>query len=197
MNAFRGATGTGHARLATVCALSACLGASCATTEAASAVRSAMRMADGNQWTTENLNVESEGSYCFGDAAPNCDRYGRLYTWDAAVRVCRTLGSSWRLPTESEWRTLAERHGGLFGGTGGGNASLVAGGGAGFDAMRGGNRTAAGLYERLEAHGFYWTASETRPSQAWFYNFGRASDRPNRHEDGEKQMAVSVRCIST
>ncbi len=30
-------------------------------------------------------------------------------------------------------------------------------------------------YARLEAHGFYWTASESDPGRAWFYNFGQGS----------------------
>ena len=29
------------------------------------------------------------------------------------------------------------------------------------------------IYARLEAHGFYWTASETEPGSACFYNFGK------------------------
>jgi uncharacterized protein (TIGR02145 family) len=49
-------------------------------------------------------------------------------------------------------------------------------------------------YARLDAHGFYWTASETDAANAWLYNFGQARFL-NRHKDGEKQMAISVRCV--
>jgi uncharacterized protein (TIGR02145 family) len=179
----------------------ACMGASCSTgittIEATSAIRSAKRMADGNQWTIENLNVATDQSYCFEDIETNCRRYGRLYTWEAGLRACRSLGGGWRLPTEEEWKTLAKHYGGLYGEPGDENVSLLSGGSAGFNAIRAGNRSESGAYERLDAHGFYWTATETGPAHAWFYNFGRAGPHPNHHEDGEKQSAVSVRCIRT
>jgi uncharacterized protein YcaQ len=46
-------------------------------------------MADGKQWTTANLNLVIAASYCSDDADLNCRRYGRLYTWEAAGRVCQ------------------------------------------------------------------------------------------------------------
>lgn len=46
---------------------------------------------------------------------------------------------------------------------------------------------------RLEAHGLYWTASETSATSAWFYNFGKSG--LSRHRNGSKQMAISVRCV--
>src|SRR5262245_37656103 len=66
------------------------------------------RMADGKQWTTANLNVNTSSSYCYDDAEPNCRRYGRLYTWESAQRGCQSLGDGWRLPTDDEWRQLAK-----------------------------------------------------------------------------------------
>ena len=48
---------------------------------------------------------------------------------------------------------------------------------------------------RLEAHGVYWTASENDPIIAPFYNFGKGSEALYRQPQGQKQMAVSVRCI--
>ena len=30
------------------------------------------RMADGKEWTTTNLNVNVQPSYCYDDAEPNC-----------------------------------------------------------------------------------------------------------------------------
>ena len=44
---------------------------------------SSKRMADGKEWTTANLNANTSSSYCYGDAEPNCRRYGRLYTWES------------------------------------------------------------------------------------------------------------------
>lgn len=158
------------------------------------------QMPDGKQWTTANLKVVTEGSYCYEDAELNCRRYGRLYTWDSAQRGCQALGEGWRLPTNDEWRELAKHHGGLREeANDSGKAAytaLLSGGSSGFNAVLGGGRVSDDeQYARLEAHGFYWTASETGPTSAWFYNFGKGGVSLNRHPDGNKQMALSVRCV--
>jgi uncharacterized protein (TIGR02145 family) len=96
------------------------------------------------------------------------------------------------------WRRLAEHYGGVRedsddSGKAAFNA-LLTGGSSDFNALLGGNRD-GGEYARLEAHGFYWTASETAPASAWFWNFGQGGLSLNHHSDGEKQMALSVRCV--
>jgi len=47
----------------------------------------------------------------------------------------------------------------------------------------------------LEAHGLYWTASDNGSATASFYNFGKGGQALSRHAQGEKQMAISVRCV--
>jgi len=39
----------------------------------------------GNIWMAENLNYEVENSYCYNNSADSCAKYGRLYTWAAAI----------------------------------------------------------------------------------------------------------------
>ena len=155
-------------------------------------------MADGKEWTTANLNVHASPSYCYDDAERNCDRYGRLYTWESAQRACQSLGDGWRLPTDNEWRQLATRYGGVSDDSADkGRAAfteLLSGGTSGFNAVLGGNRS-NGQYARLEAHGFYWTASDNDPRSAPFYNFGQNGRALHRQPEGEKQMAISVRCL--
>ena len=158
------------------------------------------RMADGKQWTTQNLNVNTVPSYCYDDAERNCRQYGRLYTWESARRGCQSLGDGWRLPTDDEWRQMAKRYGGISADSkDGGKAAYEAlsiRGGSGFNAVLGGGRNSDDAkYARLEAHGFYWTASENDPISAPFYNFGKGGLALHRQSDGNKQMAISVRCI--
>jgi uncharacterized protein (TIGR02145 family) len=103
------------------------------------------------------------------------------------------------LPTDDEWRQLAKHHGGV------GNDSpdkgkaaytaLLSGGTSGFNAVLGGNRSIDGKYDRLEAHGVYWTGSENDQITAPFYNFGKGSQGLYRQPQGQKQMAVSARCV--
>jgi uncharacterized protein (TIGR02145 family) len=161
---------------------------------------SSRRMPGGKQWMTDNLSVHTGGSFCYDDAEANCQRYGRLYTWESAQRGCQLLGDGWRLPTHDEWRQLAKHHGGVRDDSDdNGQAAykaLVIGGSSGFNALLGGGRAHDdGRYARLEAHGFYWTASESDSASAWFYNFGKGALALNRHRDGEKQRAFSVRCV--
>jgi uncharacterized protein (TIGR02145 family) len=153
-------------------------------------------MSDGRTWTTTNLRLALTGSYCHGDAASECLRLGRLYTWASAVQACTRLGTGWRLPTDDEWLKLAKAYGGLLGDSEGRAAStdLLAGRPSGFNALLGGNREGGGNYARLDEHGFYWTATESDNGHAWFYNFGRGGGL-NRHRGGDKSMAVSVRCL--
>jgi uncharacterized protein (TIGR02145 family) len=166
--------------------------------DVAATIPSIRRMADGKDWMTANLNVNASPSYCYDDAESNCRRYGRMYTWGSAQQVCQSLGNRWRLPTDDEWRQLAKHYGGISEDSADkGKAAftaLVSGGSSGFNAVLGGNRS-AGQYARLEAHGFYWTASENDSRTAPFYNFGRGGPGVHRQPLGEKDMAISVRCI--
>jgi uncharacterized protein (TIGR02145 family) len=167
--------------------------------KASGSMSSSRRMADGKQWTTHNLDANTMPSYCYEGAELNCRRYGRLYTWESAQRVCQTLGDGWRLPTDEEWRLMAKAYGGVSADSDDrGKAAykaLLAGGSSGFNAVLGGGRGDDGQYARLDAHGFYWTASEIDPASGWYYNFGRGGQALHRQSGGEKQRAFSVRCV--
>ena len=156
-------------------------------------------MPDSRQWITQNLDIDIPGSYCYNDSTENCSKYGRLYTWEAAKEGCKMLGKEWRLPTNNEWEQMAQHYGGVRTDTGqdGKEAykSLIHTGDSQFNILFGGTRDAAGDFSRIEAHGFYWTATESDPAHAWFYNLGKGGQLVNRHEDGEKLSAVSVRCV--
>ena len=180
-------TGAGTTRLA-------------ATNQHASGIAAASkRMPDGTQWTVDNLDLAVDPSFCYDGREENCRRYGRLYTWESAQRACRALGAGWRLPTNDDWARMAKPYGGVRDEAADGGkaafAALVAGGRSGFDAVYGGGRDTTGEYARVEAHGFYWTASETSQTKAWFYNLGKNGQILNRHEDGEKQGALAARCV--
>ena len=156
-------------------------------------------MPDGHTWIGDNLNLALPDSYCHGNMASECERFGRLYTWESAAKACSLLGSGWRLPTDDEWRQMSKRYGGVRGDSeSDGQAAyeaLLKGGVSGFNVVLGGNREPDGAYARIEEHGFYWTATESDKGHAWFYNFGRGGGFLNRHSGGDKSMAVSVRCV--
>ena len=60
-------------------------------------------------WMAENLNFETDSSFCYNDSAEYCAKYGRLYEWSAAMEACP---SGWHLPDTAEWRTLLDAAGG-------------------------------------------------------------------------------------
>jgi len=54
-------------------------------------------------WIAENLNFDASGSRCYDDEFRNCYKYGRLYNWETAKKVCP---AGWHLPTNAEWSEL-------------------------------------------------------------------------------------------
>ena len=156
---------------------------------------------DGNLWITTNLSVYILGSYCYENKSGNCNQYGRLYTYTSAKDVCSLLGNGWRLPTEDEWYRLAAS---FSPGSHDSNEvrknsyqHLVANGGSGFNALLGGGRDLTGNYARINAHGFYWTATETDSDNATFANFASGGKALFLQTEGEKERAFSVRCIKS
>ena len=64
----------------------------------------------GNQvWMAENLNHKIRNSGCYGNKSANCEKYGRLYTWSAASKICP---DGWHLPSKNEYTTLFSSVGG-------------------------------------------------------------------------------------
>lgn len=75
-------------------------------------------------WMAENLNFKTDSSSCYDNEESNCIKYGRLYTWAAAIGkseskcgydyVCSlpsgniqgVCPSGWHLPSDDEWLTL-------------------------------------------------------------------------------------------
>jgi uncharacterized protein (TIGR02145 family) len=65
----------------------------------------------GNQtWMAQNLNYKYAelGPACYDRKESNCEKYGMLYEYYDAIRVCPT---GWHLPTKAEWETLASHVG--------------------------------------------------------------------------------------
>ena len=76
-------------------------------------------------WMADNLNYAADSSWCYKKKSKNCDVYGRLYQWTAAMNVnTRYLNDSagrivnyphqgicpngWHIPADEEWKKLAD-----------------------------------------------------------------------------------------
>jgi uncharacterized protein (TIGR02145 family) len=77
-------------------------------------------------WMEKNLDFSAEGSRCYGNDENNCQKYGRLYDWNTAMKACP---SGWHLPSDNEWTKLKNAGGGSnqYGGYGYGNGFEKAG----------------------------------------------------------------------
>lgn len=116
-------------------------------------------------WIAENLQFDTgTKSRCLEDVPRNCEQFGRLYTWSAAVRACPP---GWRLASESDWRIL-ERYLGMdeddlegreYRGLDEG-AKLRVGGTSGFRALLAGYMRADGTARKLHERAAFWTATE-------------------------------------
>ncbi|GBU22487.1 hypothetical protein R80B4_02396 [Fibrobacteres bacterium R8-0-B4] len=151
----------------------------------------------GRTWLAENLNRETGGSWCYENQSSNCDKYGRLYDWNAAMSACP---SGWRLPKAEDWGSLVAAAGGKD--SAGRKLKSANGwysGGNGtddlrFSALPGGYRGAAGSFYHAGDYGIWWTADEESVKDAWY----RAIDYGKDYVIGayhDKSYGRSVRCV--
>jgi len=153
----------------------------------------------GKVWMSENLNYETDNSWCYGDNPANCLTYGRLYTWDVAMTACP---ADWRLPTREDWDNLVSVAGGSS--AAGGNLKSTSGwiiysgvfstNRHGFSALPGGYRWNDGIFTGIDNTGFWWNATEYSSDGAYYR---AASNRDNRMDENyyPKDYGFSVRCI--
>jgi uncharacterized protein (TIGR02145 family) len=60
-------------------------------------------------WMAQNLNYQTDSSWCYYDDTSYCEKYGRLYDWNAAKAACP---AGYHLPSSQEWDSLAAAAGG-------------------------------------------------------------------------------------
>lgn len=152
---------------------------------------------NGQIWLAENLNFEMEDSWQYMDNPNNGDKYGSLYTWQAAKQACLP---GWRLPTDNDWKALGRTYGGYFDGTNSkiigdprdAYKALIQGGSSRFNALLGGWHNTAGRYGDLGSSGSYWSSTEKDMETAWsyYFNYGELS-----RSNYPKSYGLSCRCI--
>lgn len=159
---------------------------------------------NGLTWFAENLNYDvGAGCRFFDDDPENREKYGRLYTWEAANNACP---KDWRLPSDEEWKALANAYGGYYdemdgkevvGNAKESNENLLEKGSSGFNALFGGmhDDSHGGLYD-LEKIGFYWSATSQSDNSdnALFYSFHNSVKKMYR-SNTLKSSGLSCRCV--
>ena len=152
----------------------------------------------GNQvWMAENSNYETENSYCYDDDPANCEKYGRLYTWDAALNACP---SGWHLPTAEEFATLISNVGGEEGAaimlksTTGWYEDGYGVDKYGFNVLPAGYRSNLGRFDIAGKYAYFWSATEDDEDNAYLLYLRYGSELAYLG-NLIKYDAYSVRCL--
>ena len=177
-------------------------------------------------WMAENLNYKTENSYCYGETASdpkteNCTKYGRLYTWAAAVgksedeclgktscglsgKVRGVCPEGWHLPDTTEWRKLFTAVGGkstagkkLKSQTGWKDNNGTSGNGTdayGFSAFPAGYWSGDGYFNSEGFSAFFWSASEISSYYAYYVSLSYNAELAYLLSNN-KDYANSVRCV--
>jgi uncharacterized protein (TIGR02145 family) len=173
-------------------------------------------------WMKKNMNYATINSWCYDNNNDNCDNYGRLYTWNAALAVCP---SGWHLTGDTEWTQLVDYL--MAQGFPNDNVSNGAGNAlkscrqvgsplgdecntsehprwdshgthhgfdeTGFSAFPGGYRNIDGSFG-IPYNGYWWTWPETSSSNAWYRGIFLSTGDVYRSAIN-KGSGLSVRCL--
>jgi len=169
---------------------------------------------------TNDVYTSDSTSWCNNNDASNCTKYGRLYTWAAAMDSTRTWSfngrgcgygktcsptypvrgicpAGWHLPTRAEFETLFTSVGGKS------SAGTMLKSTSGwtwngsdtysFSALPSGSRFSYGVFSNEVA--YFWSSTEFHSDDAYFmcmnyYDY----DHPELHSS-DKYNGFSVRCL--
>lgn len=174
-------------------------------------------------WMAENLNYETSNSYCYGDAPANCTKYGRLYTWAAAVGrsedecgyghecglpsgdVRGVCPEGWHLPSYDEWNALFTAVGGqstagkvLKSQSGWKACSGITNDDAfGFSALPAGFRYGDGDFVDDGNNAYFWSSTESTEyaSGNAYYMYLYYYNDSGYLDGNDKYYGFSVRCL--
>jgi len=121
-------------------------------------------------WMAQNLNIKTGKSWCYDNKESNCNKYGRLYDWNTAMKVCP---AGWHLPSSGEWNGVGDD-------------------GYGLSALPGGYRGTDGGFHIAGWNGFWWMATENGSGSAYSRYMHADGDFV---ASNRKEFGFSVRCV--
>jgi uncharacterized protein (TIGR02145 family) len=151
-------------------------------------------------WMAENLNYDTKGSLCYENKPDNCKKYGRLYDWNTAVKICP---SGWHLPNDKEWEALLNFAGSVKGKVAGKKFKAISGwevGSNGTDDY-GFSALPSGGYSKDVSQFFegglvgYWHRDLERGSGSFYTRIEDKDTEVRSFYNDKKSSLVSVRCV--
>lgn len=184
-------------------------------------------------WMAENLNYDPgqggsgssayDWSWCYDDDPSNCAKYGRLYTWAAAMDSATTYcgfgksctathpvqgicPSGWHLPDTTDWHDLIVAAGGQY--SAGAKLKSTSGwendgwgndgngtDAFGFSALPSGYRSRGGDYHTAGGYAYIWSSFEYITGLVAYEMGLRCTIAYAYIERGNEESGYAVRCI--
>jgi len=147
-------------------------------------------------WMAENLAYNEKGSLCYGNKPANCTKYGRLYKWETATKVCP---KGWHLPSVDEFNELSETinnpetEGKLLKAKTGWNQNLNGDDAFGFEALPAGFDDFGSAELGNEAR--WWTTTMFATDNYRYRSVDQYSGDRAFWSSAPKRFAHSVRCL--
>ena len=175
-------------------------------------------------WMAENQNVNVPGSFCYEYKEENCEKYGRLYTWTAAMKINEKFAKTsardsvmkrrprgvcpngWHVPTVFDFNNLIAYLKDVDDAVGVGtnlraregwiesDNVLLGEDGFGFTGLAAGYRDTLGVFAGSETFAGFWSGTEGDSMQALAWTLPYDSD-DFVMDSSVKEKAYSVRCL--
>ena len=149
---------------------------------------------DGVTWMADNVNVNDDGSSCYNDDKEYCKEYGRLYSYETALKICP---DGWQLPTKTQYSSLkmyAKTNAALRSTLGWSNNASKGLNFWGFDAKPAGGMDGKDFFD-LKASAYFWVnenlSDESKASTFWINYYDQAPS----FMSYDKKNKYSVRCV--
>ncbi|HVN56684.1 MAG TPA: FISUMP domain-containing protein [Bacteroidales bacterium] len=153
----------------------------------------------GVTWMAENLRFRApQGSAYFERDSTNSGRYGILYDWTTAMKVCP---EGWHLPSGEQFQVLVSYNDQK------GTWKSQKPQSDSFGVQLAGMQDYEGTFSEAEESAYFWTSTEYDKENAQYASYVIVSDNPvsdvSRKEDisdlhgAEKSNKYSVRCVKT
>lgn len=151
----------------------------------------------GKTWLAENLRYKTKRNcWSYENDLKNVAKHGLLYSWEAAQQACP---SGWHIPTDEEWKELANYYGGYNDMTDWSHEAedhitynaLIKNGVSGFEGTLSGRRDDKGRFGELERLGYLWCDAKSKDDfQIFYYLLPEREDKKNKDK---KYPATFVR----
>lgn len=171
-----------------------------------------------------NLDVKVPGSFCYEDKEENCEKYGRLYTWTAAVKLADKFMAAtardsiskvkpkgicpngWHIPTSLDFKRLDAYLKDIDEAVSVGTnlrsrtdwdeseSALLGQDGFGFAAFAYGSRDTSGAYSGIRKVAKFWTGSEGDSLRGIAMRLSYDADELLQ-DSSFKGEAYSIRCM--